>query len=136
MVSNEMTDMELSERVCRALGIEPRREWVVGPDKGSIRMKFGSYEVASDWLFDKHSHGLHIDCNVYQSDIYPNILDWAGFGRVVERLRELNVYVSTYVHPDTLEVEVVPVKGCYHGEDEKSLPRALALAVLEWESSR
>ena len=101
MSNKQLTDAQLSERVCKALGIErlPRVAW------------------------DPLPH-------------YPNVLDGAGFLRVVERLRELNVYVSTYVHPDTVEVEVVPVKGCYHGEDEKSLPRALALAVLEWEASR
>lgn len=120
MSNKQLTDAQLSERVCKALGIAPKIK----------------HDLS---LCDLHGNPWQtgpLKCTCTPEAVYPNVLDWPGFGRVVERLRELNVYVSTYVHPDTVEVEVVPVKGCYHGEDEKSLPRALALAVLQWEASR
>ncbi len=109
-MQHEMTDMELSEKVCKALGIEPDGMWRNDQDPREV--------IAT---------------------MYPNILDWAGFGRVVERLRERMLIWDHMACPD--EWWCVVQQAGELLDDGKwvkadTLPRALALAVVAWEASR
>jgi hypothetical protein len=98
----------LNTRVCRKMGIEPKREWVVGtPPKdgasGSVAMTFtpelgfpfNDQVVAEMWLTLKRKGlpkgSLYDEWEAWESVVYPNLMtpEWAG--RLLEMLAALGV---------------------------------------------
>jgi hypothetical protein len=106
-MADQLNDAQLSERVCKALGIEP--------------------------LSRDLPNGLRRD--LLDAPIYPNVLDWPGFGLVVERLRESDLGYMFGDREDGHAVELYSNGGTHYGSAD-TLPRALALAVRAWKEGR
>jgi len=128
MVTNEMTDQQLSERVCKALGIKPLDGLFFRSGNGQV-MEYGADPRDFDaWLCfaDRERVEPH----------YPNVLEWSGFGLAVEKLREVGLNFTLNDLPaDGYMAQLYPAADIAQGVAD-TLPRALALAVLEWAVTR
>lgn len=114
VVMAEITDMELSERVCRALGIEP--------------LGYASPIIEGSVRVDKTP-----------VPYYPSVLDGAGFLRAEQALAErypgslLDLTRDPhYGYSCRLIIDGVPYSRCF----ADTLPKAFALAVEAWGASR
>ena len=144
-MTDQLTDAQLSERVCKALGIEPKREWHIST-AGNMRDSYTPHTTkqgAEDllrYLIDRYSYiePKWKEATITEKVFYPNVLGWPGFGLMVEKLREhgIKLWDVEDLHGKYL-VQLRSAESRKDGEAAAdTLPRALAMAVIAMEESR